>query len=68
MPRAKGCVSRGLPVAKESLKRGRFAISTEILFKEISLEKAPVLDPFSDDLARAKSANELKESAFQGVL
>ena len=33
-----------------------------------SLEKAPVLDPFSDDLARAKSANELKEHLETRVL
>jgi len=33
-----------------------------------SLEKAPVLDPFSDDLARAKSAKELKEHLETRVL
>ena len=33
-----------------------------------SLEKPPDLDPFFDDLTGAKSAKELKERAFQGVL
>ena len=32
------------------------------------LEKAPVLDPFFDDLARAKSAKELKEHLETRVL
>ena len=34
----------------------------------VSLEKPPALDPFFDDVARAKSAKELEERAFQGVL
>ena len=34
----------------------------------ISLEKPPDLDPFSDDLARAKSAKELEEHLETRVL
>ena len=34
----------------------------------LSLEKAPVLDPFFGDLARAKSAKELKEHLGTRVL
>ena len=34
----------------------------------VSLQKAPVMDPFSDDLTRAKSAKELKEHLETRVL